>query len=130
MWSAGLGPDERLAAVLPAVDIGLADARAFCGRFFGTTTTNTLLWGLAGCCVRSAGTRSGFATDLPGLAFSSPPAVRSDLGGLNLSTVPKVFIEMGNMDNPTDAARLETPAYRNQLATGIAAGITAYLTGG
>jgi N-acetylmuramoyl-L-alanine amidase len=56
--------------------------------------------------------------------------VRSDLGGLNLSTVPKVFIEMGNMDNATDAARLETSAYRDQMATGIAAGITAYLTGG
>jgi len=56
--------------------------------------------------------------------------VRSDLGGLNLSTVPKVFIEMGNMDNSTDAARLETPAYRDRMATGIAAGIAAYLTGG
>ena len=56
--------------------------------------------------------------------------VRSDLGGLNLSTVPKVFIEMGNMDNATDAARLETPAYRDQMAAGIAAGITAFLTGG
>ena len=56
--------------------------------------------------------------------------VRSDLGGLNLSTVPKVFIEMGNMDNATDAARLETSAYRDQMATGIAAGIAAYLTGG
>jgi N-acetylmuramoyl-L-alanine amidase len=56
--------------------------------------------------------------------------VRSDLGGLNLSTVPKVFIEMGNMDNAADAARLETPAYREQMAAGIATGITAFLTGG
>lgn len=56
--------------------------------------------------------------------------VRSDLGGLNLSTVPRVFIEMGNMDNATDAARLETPAYRDQMADGIADGIAAYLTGG
>ena len=53
--------------------------------------------------------------------------VRSDLGGLNLSTVPKVFIEMGNMDNGTDAARLETPAYRDRMAAGVAAGITAFL---
>jgi N-acetylmuramoyl-L-alanine amidase len=57
-------------------------------------------------------------------------SVRSDLGGLNLSTVPKVFIEMGNMDNSIDAARLESPAYRDQLAAGIATGITAFLTGG
>ena len=56
--------------------------------------------------------------------------MRSDLGGLNLSTVPKVFIEMGNMDNAADAARLETPAYREQMAAGIATGITAFLTGG
>ena len=55
--------------------------------------------------------------------------VRSDLGGLNLSTVPKVFIEMGNMDKAADAARLETPAYRDRMAAGIAAGINAFLTG-
>jgi N-acetylmuramoyl-L-alanine amidase len=56
--------------------------------------------------------------------------VRSDLGGLNLSVVPKVFIEAGNMDNSVDAARLESPAYRDQMAAGIATGITAFLTGG
>src|SRR5664279_3969976 len=57
-------------------------------------------------------------------------SVRSDLGGLNLSTVPKVFLEMGNMDNATDAARLETSVYRDRMAAGVAAGIAAYLTGG
>src|SRR5450759_2124238 len=57
-------------------------------------------------------------------------SVRSDLGGLNLSTVPKVFLEMGNMDNATDAARLETSVYRDRLAAGIAAGITTFLIGG
>jgi N-acetylmuramoyl-L-alanine amidase len=56
--------------------------------------------------------------------------VRSDLGGLNLSIVPKVFLEMGNMNNATDAARLETGAYRDQMAAGITAGITAYLAAG
>jgi N-acetylmuramoyl-L-alanine amidase len=56
-------------------------------------------------------------------------SVRSDLGGLNLSTVPKVFLEMGNMNNTTDTARLEDPAYRDQLAAGIVTGLTAFLVG-
>lgn len=55
--------------------------------------------------------------------------LRSDLGGLNLSTVPKVFIEMGNMNNPTDAARMESSAYRAQMAAGITNGIIAFLSG-
>jgi N-acetylmuramoyl-L-alanine amidase len=37
---------------------------------------------------------------------------------------------MGNMDNATDAARLETSVYRDRLAAGIAAGITTFLIGG
>src|SRR5580765_6116015 len=49
--------------------------------------------------------------------------VRSDLGGLNLSDVPKVFIETGNMRNGTDAARLESRAYRQREAVALARGI-------
>lgn len=56
--------------------------------------------------------------------------VRTDLGGLNLSTVPKVFIECANMRNVADAARLERPAFRQRIAEGLAAGLTAFLTPG
>jgi N-acetylmuramoyl-L-alanine amidase len=52
---------------------------------------------------------------------------RADLGGLNLSTVPKVFIECANMRNPRDAARVTDPAWREQAAEGIAAGIVTFL---
>ena len=52
---------------------------------------------------------------------------RSDLGGLNLSTVPKVLIECANMQNPSDAALMETPGWRQQAAQGLADGITAFL---
>ena len=52
---------------------------------------------------------------------------RDDLGGLNLSTVPKVLIECGNMQNPTDAALMEIPAWRQLAAQGLADGITAFL---
>jgi N-acetylmuramoyl-L-alanine amidase len=52
---------------------------------------------------------------------------RSDLGGLNLTTVPKVLIECANMQNPTDAALTESPAWRQQAAQGLADGITAFL---
>jgi N-acetylmuramoyl-L-alanine amidase len=54
--------------------------------------------------------------------------VRSDLGGLNLSNVPKVFIETGNMRNGTDAARLESRAYRQREAVALASGIEAFLS--
>ncbi len=53
--------------------------------------------------------------------------VRSDLGGLNLSNVPKVFVETGNMRNPTDAALLVQPAFRERAALGLAAGVAAFV---
>jgi N-acetylmuramoyl-L-alanine amidase len=52
---------------------------------------------------------------------------RSDFGGLNLSDVPKVLFETGNMQNPTDAALLQDPAFRARAAAGLASGIAAYL---
>ena len=55
--------------------------------------------------------------------------VRTDLGGLNLSTVPKVFIESGNMHNPTDAALLESPAFRQRAANALAHGLEKFLLG-
>lgn len=54
---------------------------------------------------------------------------RSDLGGLNLSNVPKVFIETGNMRNPTDAALLESSAYRQRAAVALERGLAAFLVG-
>jgi N-acetylmuramoyl-L-alanine amidase len=53
--------------------------------------------------------------------------VRSDLGGLNLSDVPKVFVETGNMRNPDDARRLESPAYRQREAAALARGLERFL---
>jgi N-acetylmuramoyl-L-alanine amidase/ribosomal protein L24E len=54
---------------------------------------------------------------------------RNNLAGLNLTTVPKVLIECGNMQNPTDAALLETPAFQQSAASAMAQAITVYLTG-
>jgi N-acetylmuramoyl-L-alanine amidase len=53
---------------------------------------------------------------------------RKDLAGLNLARVPAVFLEMGNMRNRTDAALMTDPAWRQQAAEGITAGVTAFLT--
>jgi N-acetylmuramoyl-L-alanine amidase len=54
---------------------------------------------------------------------------RNDLGGLNLSTVPKVLIETGNMRSATDAALLESPAFRQLVAAGIAEGVSDFVSG-
>ena len=56
-------------------------------------------------------------------------ARRSDLGGLNRSRVPKVFIETGNMRDPTDAALLEDPSFRDRAARALAEGLMAFLSG-
>jgi N-acetylmuramoyl-L-alanine amidase len=52
---------------------------------------------------------------------------RSDLAGLNLAKVPAVLVELGNMREPEEAARLENPVYRNELADALAAGIVSFL---
>ncbi len=51
---------------------------------------------------------------------------RRDFGGLNLSDVPKVLFETGNMQNPTDAALLESPDMRQKIAHALAAGFARY----
>lgn len=55
---------------------------------------------------------------------------RSDMAGLNLSRVPVVMVECGNMRNPTDAANLADPAFRQRLAEALAEGIAAFLAAG
>ena len=52
---------------------------------------------------------------------------RDDLGGLNMSTVPKVFIECGNMQNKSDAAKLSSAAFRQRIADALYKGFENYL---
>jgi N-acetylmuramoyl-L-alanine amidase len=52
---------------------------------------------------------------------------RTDLGTLNCSDVPVVELEMGNMKNAGDAARMTSGAGRALYARGIVAGIRRYL---
>jgi N-acetylmuramoyl-L-alanine amidase len=52
---------------------------------------------------------------------------RTDLGTLNWSDVPIVMIELGNMKNATDAARMTSRTGRTQYANGIVFGIRRYL---
>jgi N-acetylmuramoyl-L-alanine amidase len=52
---------------------------------------------------------------------------RTDLGTLNCSDVPVVEIEMGNMKNAGDAARMKRATGRQQYANGVVLGIRRYL---
>lgn len=54
-------------------------------------------------------------------------SIRSDLGTLNLATVPAAMVELGNMRNPEDAARMRSREGQAAYAAGIVAGIRAYL---
>jgi N-acetylmuramoyl-L-alanine amidase len=55
-------------------------------------------------------------------------APRDDLAGLNLTTVPKILIEVGNMQNATDAKMLTTAAFQQQVASVLLAAIVKFLT--
>jgi N-acetylmuramoyl-L-alanine amidase len=52
---------------------------------------------------------------------------RSDLAGLNLTRVPAVLVELGNMRDAEEAAKLKSPAYRHTLADALAAGVVSFL---
>jgi N-acetylmuramoyl-L-alanine amidase len=52
---------------------------------------------------------------------------RTDLGTLNMSDVPVVMVELGNMKNRADAARMTSWTGRDRYAAGLVAGIRSYL---
>jgi N-acetylmuramoyl-L-alanine amidase len=54
---------------------------------------------------------------------------RADLAGLNLAQYPEVLVELGNMRNADDAARMTSAQGQAEYATGVVKGITAYLGG-
>ena len=54
---------------------------------------------------------------------------RADLAGLNLAEYPAVLIELGNMRNADDAARMTSPQGQADGAAAVVKGLTAYLGG-
>lgn len=52
---------------------------------------------------------------------------RTDLGTLNRSDVPTVMVELGNMKNRSDAARMTSAIGRDRYARGLVAGIRIFL---
>ena len=52
---------------------------------------------------------------------------RSDLTGFNWADVPAVLIEAGFLSNPTEQRRLQTSAYQQRVAIGLARGVSAFV---
>jgi len=52
---------------------------------------------------------------------------RDDLAGLNLAEYPAILVELGNMRNADEAARMESPDGRAHYAAAVVQGITAFL---
>ncbi|OBH84031.1 N-acetylmuramoyl-L-alanine amidase [Mycobacterium scrofulaceum] len=52
---------------------------------------------------------------------------RDDLAGLNLAQYPAILVELGNMRNADDAARMESPDGRARYANAVTQGIVAFL---
>ena len=52
---------------------------------------------------------------------------RGDLGTLNWSRIPTVMVELGNMRDPADAARMTSPAGQRAYATALVEGARRFL---
>ncbi|MGD1171095.1 Rv3717 family N-acetylmuramoyl-L-alanine amidase [Mycobacterium seoulense] len=52
---------------------------------------------------------------------------RDDLAGLNLAQYPAILVELGNMKNADDAARMQSPDGQAKYAAAVTQGIVAYL---
>jgi N-acetylmuramoyl-L-alanine amidase len=65
----------------------------------------------------------------PTTYLASPLSVRRDQSTLNFSDVPAVIVELGNMRNRADAARMSTVAGQRAYARELAAGISRYCAG-
>jgi N-acetylmuramoyl-L-alanine amidase len=52
---------------------------------------------------------------------------RDDLAGLNLAQYPAILVELGNMKNADEAARMESPEGRAKYANAVTQGIVTYL---
>ena len=52
---------------------------------------------------------------------------RDDLGTLNWSRIPTVMVELGNMRDPADVARMTSPAGQRAYATALAEGARRFL---
>ncbi|TSD50165.1 N-acetylmuramoyl-L-alanine amidase [Rhodococcus sp. KBS0724] len=55
---------------------------------------------------------------------------RADLTGLNLAQRPSILVELGNMRNADEAARMSSPTGQADYASAISNGVQAYLTTG
>ena len=55
---------------------------------------------------------------------------REDITGFNWAKVPSVLVETGFLTNPAEDRRLQTTAYQERIARGIADGVMAYLREG
>jgi len=70
--------------------------------------------------VQAAAVRATGAADLGLVA-------RSDLTGFNWADVPAILVECGFLSNPAERARLESAAYEQRVAGGLANGVRAFL---
>jgi N-acetylmuramoyl-L-alanine amidase len=131
---AAIGNDVHAAAAISIhADGGPADGRGFTvitpEPVVGPISDNTAI--VLPSEALGIDVRNSFAADTgePDSTYDGANGLdaRDNLGGLNLSTVPKVLIECANMKNASDASLLESAAWRQQAAQGIADGITSYL---
>jgi N-acetylmuramoyl-L-alanine amidase len=61
--------------------------------------------------------------------YAAPSGIRtrSDFATFNFSNIPTVMVELGNMKNASDAARMTTTSGRDRYALGLVSGIRIYL---
>jgi len=138
--NSGIGPCvDRRASIINgghanvAVDIHADDAQ-FWGRGFAILEpvadgpNNKVIGSSArlGADIRAAMLA---ATRMPTSNYDGSGGIkyRDNLAGLNLTKVPKVLIEVGNMQNATDAAMLTSAKFQQQVAGALLAAIIEFL---
>ena len=78
----------------------------------------------AGASRASLGVARTLSDSVAGISAPSTPIIHEvALGLLRGSTIPGVLVEVGNLANPIEEARLADPQYQEQLAAALAAGI-------
>ncbi len=78
----------------------------------------------AGASRASLSVARSLSDSVAGISAPSIPVVHeAALGLLRGSTIPGVLVEVGNLANPNEEARLADPQYQEQLAAAIAAGV-------
>lgn len=113
--------ESRRAGLVVSIHVGASYAAGAAGQAFFAHSA-------AGASRASLGVARTLSESVAGVSAPTAPIIHETaLGLLRGSTIPGVLVEIGNLANPAEEARLADPQYQEQLAAALAAGINTAL---